>query len=78
MNRLDLSSVLSEIKEIDKLIKESLPNIRKTQLIERERIFEEAGSPGFDGPTKIMTDLDESILKLNKASQMINDLLKKK
>lgn len=45
----------SEKQRLQTLLEEACRLLKKAQFEERDRIYEDAGSPGFDGPMTIQT-----------------------
>ncbi len=53
-----------ENAELKRKLEKAMSLIKKAQNIERDRVREECGNPGFDGPMTIMTWMDEMIKEI--------------
>lgn len=62
------TKILKAIKEFERARAKAKKILNDAINDERERIFEEAGSPGFDGPMQIETKLDPLREAANKAT----------
>ncbi|MNJ94843.1 hypothetical protein D3C87_125460 [compost metagenome] len=54
----------SELQRVQGLLEEAVELIKAEQNLERDRIFEDAGCPGFDGPMTIGTKFDSFLEKV--------------